>query len=133
MYRWQLPASGSRRRLILFLGHSIWNLPRNLLILLLTLYRKLISPLYGPVCRFFPSCSAYALEAVLLRGAVRGSWLAGRRLLRCHPWNAGGIDHVPGAPHSHGTDPAAVPYIIQLNHPDEFLAVESDAEGREAA
>ena len=57
-----------------------WNLPRNILILLLKAYRKVISPLYGQVCRFFPSCSAYALEAVTVHGAVKGSWLALRRL-----------------------------------------------------
>nr|WP_269330591.1 membrane protein insertion efficiency factor YidD [Kineosporia babensis] len=61
----------------------------------LMLYRALISPLYGQTCRFYPSCSQYALTAVQRHGAVRGSWLAGRRLLRCHPWNPGGIDHVP--------------------------------------
>jgi putative membrane protein insertion efficiency factor len=60
-------------------------------------YRFLISPLYGDVCRYHPSCSAYALEAVTRHGAVRGSWLAGRRLLRCHPWAEGGVDLVPPA------------------------------------
>ena len=62
------------------LGKVVWNLPRNILILLLMAYRKVISPLYGQVCRFFPSCSAYALEAVTVHGAVKGSWLAARRL-----------------------------------------------------
>ena len=60
-------------------------------------YRFLISPLYGDVCRYHPSCSAYALEAVTRHGAPRGSWLAGRRLLRCHPWAEGGVDLVPPA------------------------------------
>ena len=62
-----------------------WHLPRNLLIGFLIAYRKVVSPLYGPVCRFFPSCSAYALEAITVHGAVKGTWLAARRLVRCHP------------------------------------------------
>ena len=64
---------------------------------LLTFYRRFISPLLGPRCRFYPSCSAYALEAVHLHGALRGSWLAIRRLSRCHPFHAGGLDPVPGS------------------------------------
>ena len=68
---------------------------RYVLIGLLRAYRSLISPLYGQVCRYHPSCSAYALEAVTRHGAFRGSWLAVRRLVRCHPWAAGGYDPVP--------------------------------------
>lgn len=64
---------------------------------LLTVYRRFVSPLLGPRCRFYPSCSAYALEAVQLHGAVRGSWLVVRRLSRCHPFHAGGLDPVPGS------------------------------------
>ncbi len=70
---------------------------RYLLIGLLRLYRALISPLYGQVCRYHPSCSAYALDAVSEHGSVRGSWLAVKRLGRCHPWAAGGYDPVPSA------------------------------------
>jgi putative membrane protein insertion efficiency factor len=58
-------------------------------------YRRWISPALPPTCRFYPSCSEYALTAVAVHGPVRGIWLAARRLLRCHPFNPGGIDHVP--------------------------------------
>lgn len=71
---------------------------KYVLIGLLKVYRLVISPLYGNVCRYYPSCSAYALRAVEVHGAVKGSYLAGRRLLRCHPWTAGGYDPVPGTP-----------------------------------
>ena len=70
---------------------------KSLLIALLRAYRFAISPLYGQVCRYYPTCSAYALEAVETHGAMRGSWLAARRVCRCHPWAAGGVDHVPPA------------------------------------
>ena len=71
---------------------------KYLLIGLLKAYRLVISPLYGNVCRYYPSCSAYALRAVEFHGAFLGPWLAARRLLRCHPWAAGGYDPVPGTP-----------------------------------
>jgi putative membrane protein insertion efficiency factor len=67
----------------------------RLLVLLLRGYRFAISPLYGQVCRYHPTCSAYALEAVTEHGSLRGSWLAVRRIARCHPWAAGGVDPVP--------------------------------------
>lgn len=71
---------------------------KHLLILFLRGYRAVISPLYGNVCRYYPTCSAYALRAVETHGALKGSWLAARRLLRCHPWADGGYDPVPGTP-----------------------------------
>jgi len=66
-------------------------------------YQLLLSPMLGPRCRFYPSCSNYAIEALRVHGAARGSWLAARRVGRCHPWNAGGLDPVPpkGAKESH--------------------------------
>lgn len=68
---------------------------KHLLIWLIRAWRFAISPLYGQVCRYHPSCSTYALEAVTAHGSVRGTWLAVRRLSRCHPWAAGGYDPVP--------------------------------------
>ncbi|WP_262851354.1 membrane protein insertion efficiency factor YidD [Mumia quercus] len=76
-----------------------------LLIALLKAYRFAISPLYGQVCRYYPSCSAYALGAVEEHGALRGSWMAVRRIGRCHPWAAGGYDPVPPRSAAGGSSP----------------------------
>nr|CEL16009.1 Protein YidD [Kibdelosporangium sp. MJ126-NF4] len=59
------------------------------------MYRKVISPLLPPTCRYYPSCSTYAVEALKVHGAVKGLWLAVWRVLRCNPWSSGGIDPVP--------------------------------------
>ena len=77
--------------------------PSPLACILATLIRgyRLVSGLLPPRCRFYPSCSAYGLEAIETHGAIRGSWLAVRRITRCHPWNPGGIDRVPARPHTH--------------------------------
>ncbi len=75
---------------------------KYLLIGLLRVYRAVISPLYGDVCKFHPSCSAYALEAVGRHGALKGTVLTARRLSRCHPWSLGGHDPVPDAEPSRG-------------------------------
>ncbi|EKE43437.1 hypothetical protein OCGS_2475 [Oceaniovalibus guishaninsula JLT2003] len=58
-------------------------------------YRLIFSPWVGFNCRYQPTCSAYALEALAIHGALRGGWLAMRRILRCHPWGGAGIDNVP--------------------------------------
>jgi putative membrane protein insertion efficiency factor len=68
---------------------------QKVLISLVRGYRYAVSPLLGNRCRFHPSCSAYAEEAIAKHGAVRGAWLAARRLSRCHPWHVGGLDPVP--------------------------------------
>jgi len=68
---------------------------RHCLILLIRTYQLLLSPLLGNHCRFYPSCSQYAVEAIERHGPWRGSLLAVRRILRCHPWCPGGIDPVP--------------------------------------
>ena len=67
----------------------------RVLLWLIAFYRRAISPLLGPHCRFAPSCSEYAAEAIATHGAVRGGWLAVKRVARCHPWSAGGVDKVP--------------------------------------
>lgn len=74
---------------------AIVRLPRRLLAALIRVYQRLISPLLPPSCRFYPSCSQYALEAVTRHGVLKGSWLAARRLARCHPFHPGGFDPVP--------------------------------------
>jgi putative membrane protein insertion efficiency factor len=65
---------------------------------LILAYQRALSPLLGPRCRFYPSCSQYALGAVERFGVARGAWLAVRRIARCHPWHPGGLDPVPAAP-----------------------------------
>jgi len=71
---------------------------RRIVMGLIWLYRTCLSPFLGSNCRYYPSCSAYAHEAVDRHGVVRGGWLATRRILRCHPWHEGGFDPVPCEP-----------------------------------
>ena len=75
-------------------GHPT-HWPALLLVGAVRAYQLVVSPWLGPTCRFYPSCSAYAVDALRAHGAVRGTVLAVRRLLRCHPWNPGGVDPVP--------------------------------------
>ena len=69
---------------------------RFVLIALLRVYRTIVSPLLPPACRYYPSCSNYAIDAIARFGALRGTWMAACRLARCHPWHPGGVDFVPG-------------------------------------
>ncbi|MCU4673703.1 membrane protein insertion efficiency factor YidD [Microbacterium fluvii] len=78
---------------------SIPLLPRNALLAVLHGYRATISHTYGDVCKYFPSCSAYAVGAVQQHGAVKGTAMAAARLARCHPWAQGGVDDVPAHAH----------------------------------
>lgn len=68
---------------------------RHVLKFLIRGYQLAISPLLGPSCRFYPSCSHYAIEAIEAHGALGGTWLTIKRIGRCHPWNPGGVDPVP--------------------------------------
>jgi hypothetical protein len=74
---------------------TLVRLPRLFVAALIRGYQRFVSPALPPSCRFYPSCSQYALEAVRRYGALRGLWLAARRLVRCHPFNPGGYDPVP--------------------------------------
>jgi uncharacterized protein len=98
-------------------GRLVVRLPALALIGFFRLWQLLVSPLYGQTCRFYPSCSSYGVEAVQLHGAVRGSWLTARRLLRCHPWNPGGLDPVPPngrTARSAGPDDESVPPVRRV-------------------
>lgn len=68
---------------------------KYLFMALIRAYQLTVSKMIGPVCRFYPTCSHYGYEAFRLHGTLRGGWLTARRLLRCHPWNPGGVDPVP--------------------------------------
>ncbi|GAB3075509.1 membrane protein insertion efficiency factor YidD [Pedococcus soli] len=74
---------------------SVGKVVTTPLIGLIVLYQRFVSPMRPQTCRYYPSCSAYAVTALQRFGPVKGTWLALKRLGRCHPWTAGGVDHVP--------------------------------------
>jgi len=76
-------------------SNSRRSVMRRLLIFFVRAYQTVLSPMLPPSCRYYPSCSAYAIEALEKHGALRGSWLAVRRITRCHPFRPGGFDPVP--------------------------------------
>lgn len=76
---------------------------KRLLVIALRAYQLLLSPMLGQRCRFYPSCSHYAIEAINRHGAARGAWLTLRRLGKCHPWHAGGLDPVPPTSDPHAS------------------------------
>jgi len=84
----------------------IWLAPRNLLIAFVIGWRKAISPLYGDVCRYHPSCSSYGLGQLQQRGVIRGVALTAFRIVRCNPWSKGGTDEVK---------PAATSFVVLKN------------------
>ena len=87
--------SSKYRSPLRFAADGISALAKAFLLAVFAAHRLFLRPLMGPACRFAPSCSDYATQAVRRHGALRGSWLAARRLAHCHPWNAGGYDPVP--------------------------------------
>ena len=86
------------------------TLPRQLLLWLVRGYQVAISPMFGPSCRFYPTCSNYAMEAIREHGALKGAMLAAVRLAKCHPWHPGGFDPVP---HKAGHD---APHACNCKH-----------------
>lgn len=79
------------------LGRSDLLLSSRVVIALITVYRHTLALFLGGRCRFYPSCSVYAQQAVARFGLLRGLWLTTRRISRCHPWHLGGVDHVPAS------------------------------------
>ncbi|AWB90440.1 membrane protein insertion efficiency factor YidD [Homoserinimonas hongtaonis] len=95
----------------------LFLLPRNLCVAILRVYRAVISPLYGDVCRYYPSCSAYALTAIQEHGVIKGVILGVMRIARCHPWAAGGVDDVPANRH-HSHRMTRFGFVTHIEHRD---------------
>jgi len=90
-------------------------MPRNLCVVILRVYRAVISPLYGDVCRYYPSCSAYALGAIQQHGVIKGVGLGTVRIARCHPWAKGGVDDVPER-HDHKYVVTRFGFVVSHGH-----------------
>ena len=113
--------------------NALVYLPANLMIAFIRFWRRFISPLYGDVCRFYPTCSAYGLEAITVHGAIKGAYLTCVRILRCTPWQRGGVEHVPAG--KRHFEPRNEPKILLVNHPqllqsrasEEYAAAVADA------
>ena len=90
-------------------------LPRNGAVVLLRAYRAVISPLYGDVCRYYPSCSTYTLQAIQEYGLVRGTLLGAWRILRCNPWSRGGVDDIPHR-HEHTAELTPFGFVVTPGH-----------------
>lgn len=67
----------------------------HILVFLIRVYKTLISPLFPPSCRYYPTCSTYSMEAIQKYGPLKGTWMGAKRIARCHPWHEGGYDPVP--------------------------------------
>ncbi|SIO02167.1 putative membrane protein insertion efficiency factor [Agromyces cerinus subsp. cerinus] len=105
-------------------------IPRNAGVLLIRGYRAAISPLYGDVCRYYPSCSAYGLGSVQQRGLLVGSALTAWRILRCNPWSAGGVDDVRAAKHSrYGV--TRFGWVVPAGWTDAATSADLDASGHD--
>ncbi|MCS7263726.1 MAG: membrane protein insertion efficiency factor YidD [Armatimonadetes bacterium] len=113
-------------KLIWFPLHLLTNFLTRLALLILRFYKRFISPLLPPTCRFTPTCSEYAMQAIERFGFWRGSWLAIKRLFRCHPLNPGGYDPVPESWHSSKTSKVCLPLLLALSLMLTAFAVASD-------
>ncbi|MDP3535771.1 MAG: membrane protein insertion efficiency factor YidD [Halomonas sp.] len=84
------------RRFFTALSQGLVKLMGGAMVGLVKVYQYTISPLLGPRCRFWPSCSSYTIEAIQVHGPFKGGWMAAKRIVKCHPGNPGGMDPVPG-------------------------------------
>lgn len=84
------------RRFVGMLSRRVLKFVGGAMVMLVKIYQYTLSPLLGPRCRFWPSCSSYTIEAIQVHGPFKGGWMAAKRIVKCHPGNPGGMDPVPG-------------------------------------